>query len=94
MNAETLSGESESWWLSGVEEIFGSSMTAATSSVLQSELDNCQELLQMEPDNKCEYMYMYNHTCMHAQCHVCTCACTCILLCSYTRFSIAIEATQ
>ena len=38
--------------------MFGSSMTAATSSVLQSELDNCQELLQMEPNNKCEYMHV------------------------------------
>ena len=34
--------------------MFGSSMTAATSSVLQNELDSCQELLQMEPDNKCK----------------------------------------
>ena len=36
--------------------MFGSSMTAATSSVLQNELDSCQELLQMEPDNKCKLM--------------------------------------
>ena len=50
---------SEAWWLSGVEDIFGSSMTAATTSVLQSELDSCQELLQLEPDNKCEpYLYL------------------------------------
>ena len=47
-------GENESWWLSGVGEIFGSSLTAATSSVLQSELGSCQELMEEEPENKCE----------------------------------------
>ena len=46
-------GEGASWWLNGVEDIFGTSMTAATVSVLQSELQSCQELLEMEPDNKC-----------------------------------------
>lgn len=40
--------------------MFGSSMTAATSSVLRTELDNCQELLQMEPNNKCKSINMYN----------------------------------
>ena len=47
--------ESESWWVCAVEEMFGSSMTAATSTVLQTELENCQELLQMEPNNKCKW---------------------------------------
>ena len=49
-----ISGDNESWWLGGVEETFGSTMTSAKTSVLQSELDSCQELLQLEPDNKCE----------------------------------------
>lgn len=45
--------ELESWWLLGVEEIFGSSLTSATSTVLESELGSCKELLELEPDNKC-----------------------------------------
>ena len=49
-------GEGASWWLNGVEDIFGTSMTAATVSVLQSELQSCQELLEMEPDNKCVFV--------------------------------------
>jgi geranylgeranyl transferase type-2 subunit alpha len=39
-------------WLGGRGPMFGSTLTAATSSVLTAELDNCKELLQMEPDNK------------------------------------------
>ena len=53
-----LLGEDASWWLNGVEDIFGTSMTAATVSVLQSELQSCQELLEMEPDNKCEWCFV------------------------------------
>ena len=34
--------------------MFSSVLTAATSSVLQAELDSCRELLQLEPENKCE----------------------------------------
>lgn len=47
-------GEKEGWWLGHAEEVFSSILTAATSSVLRSELDSCQELLQLEPENKCE----------------------------------------
>jgi hypothetical protein len=54
--------ENESWWVCGVDEMFGSSMTSATSSVLQTELDNCQELLQMEPNNKCELIKLMYRT--------------------------------
>ena len=48
-------GEEESWWMSGPEEMFGSALTAATSAVLRSELSSCKDLLDMEPDNKCEF---------------------------------------
>ena len=41
--------------------MFGSTLTAATSSVLTAELDNCKELLQMEPDNKCESTHTHHH---------------------------------
>lgn len=44
----------EGWWVNSPEEIFGSSLTATATPILQSELDNCLELLQLEPDNKCE----------------------------------------
>ena len=41
-------------WVGGRGPVFGSTHTAATSSVLAAELDSCKELLEMEPDNKCE----------------------------------------
>ncbi|CAI7999217.1 Geranylgeranyl transferase type-2 subunit alpha, partial [Geodia barretti] len=39
-------------WVGGRGPVFGSTHTAATSSVLAAELDSCKELLEMEPDNK------------------------------------------
>lgn len=44
-------------WIGGRVPVFGSTPTAATTSVLRAELDSCQELLQMEPDNKCNYIH-------------------------------------
>lgn len=44
----------EMCWLGGRGPSFGTTLTAATSSVLTAELDSCKELLQLEPDNKCE----------------------------------------
>lgn len=41
-------------WVGGCGPAFASSLTDATTSVLTAELDSCKELLQMEPDNKCE----------------------------------------
>ena len=38
--------------------LFSSVLTAATSSVMQAELDSCRELLQLEPENKCETFMM------------------------------------
>ncbi len=49
-------GERESWTLEGLEDTFGSSLTAATATVLESELGSCRDLLSMEPDNKCACM--------------------------------------
>ena len=46
-------GEAESWWLSEVGQTFVP-LTAATSSVLESELSSCKELLEVEPENKCK----------------------------------------
>ena len=43
--------------LSGCGPEFNSLLTAATSSVLAAELDSCKELLELEPDNKCEHTY-------------------------------------
>ena len=39
--------------MSSADQMFNTSLTAATTSVLQSELTNCKELLELEPDNKC-----------------------------------------
>ena len=50
----SLPDNCESWWLGSAEVVFTSTLTAATSSVLQSELESCQELLQLESENKCE----------------------------------------
>lgn len=47
--------EEESWYLADMASIFGSALTEATSTVLQSELSSCQELMELEPDNKCEW---------------------------------------
>lgn len=47
-------GQCENWWLGPLEDIFGSSLTSAKPSLLRSELETCQELLQLEPENKCE----------------------------------------
>lgn len=44
----------ERCWVGGRGPVFDSAHTAAKSSVLAGELDSCKELLQMEPDNKCE----------------------------------------
>ena len=41
-------------WVGGRGPVFGPAHTATTSSMLAAELDSCKELLQMEPDNKCE----------------------------------------
>ena len=48
-----LTGQREGWRLGEADRLFGSTLTAATSSVLEAELENCQELLQLEPNNKC-----------------------------------------
>lgn len=57
--------EGENWWMSEASTMFGASLTAATSTVLQSELTSCQELLELEPDNKCTcsipFHRMYDH---------------------------------
>jgi geranylgeranyl transferase type-2 subunit alpha len=45
-------GGTEVCWVGGRGPVFGSTPTAATSSVLAAELDSCKELLQMEPENK------------------------------------------
>ena len=47
-------GQCENWWLGPLDDIFGSSLTSAKPSLLRSELETCQELLQLEPENKCE----------------------------------------
>ena len=46
-------GEREAWWLLEVDQTFDCPLTAATTTVLQSELTSCKELLGLEPDNKC-----------------------------------------
>ena len=48
------SGQDEGWWLGSLGDTFGCPLTAATPSLLRSELEACQELLQLEPKNKCE----------------------------------------
>ena len=49
-------------WLGGCGPVFDSAPTAATSSVLEAELGSCQELLEMEPGNKCiAFQYPYIH---------------------------------
>lgn len=44
----------ESWYLADMVDMFDSNLTEATSTVLLSELGSCQELMELEPDNKCE----------------------------------------
>ena len=58
-------------WIGGRGPMFGSALTAARSSVLRAELDSCRELLQMEPDNKCNHLHTHTrtHTPHHTHTH-------------------------
>lgn len=38
-------------------------MTAATNEMLSQELDNCQQLFELEPENKCKISNLYNDMC-------------------------------
>ena len=41
------------WLTTDLDQLFSTYLTTATSEVLESELVMCRELLQLEPDNKC-----------------------------------------
>lgn len=42
------------WFIGNLSEMFKETITNVSLEVLQSELTVCEELLELEPDNKCE----------------------------------------
>ena len=71
---EVTLGRCDGCWVGGCGPVFGSAHTAATWSVLAAELESCQELLLMEPDNKCTHVHTHTHTP-----HSVSCVCVCVL---------------
>ena len=69
---EVTLGRCDGCWVGGCGPVFGSAHTAATWSVLAAELESCQELLLMEPDNKCTHAH--THLTLY---RVCVCVCVC-----------------
>ena len=42
------------WFIGNLSEMFKETITNVSLEMLQSELTICKELLELEPDNKCE----------------------------------------
>ena len=47
------------WFIGDLSKMFIETITNVSLNVLQSELKTCQELLQLEPDNKCKILLLF-----------------------------------
>ena len=64
VSSPSLGDNEKAWFIGNLSEIFKETITGVSAQVLQSELKVCKELLDLEPDNKCE-----NYSCTTIQSH-------------------------